>query len=334
MAIIYESEVPNPKELFVRDPQPKICDWQGRKALRLSGQGAGLLIVPNLSLPNGWIEVDIGSDGAAYPGIVFRVLDSLNYELGYIQPHTSGQWDALQYDPVFHGSNTWQLYYGSEAQKSVDVPMQTWHHLRIDFQDQRARLQVGEQEPLIVNQLAHNHKTGLLGLWTFLPAYFSNLRIGDDPIEIGSSLDQESKDQLPQGMVTEWFLEGFGVVATEANGILNLNRYLPNFGQEVKLIREINVQKAGDFIFNVGFSDQISFQIDGEVVFTGENIFHTSPKWEERGYVKPDQQISHSMSQGTHRLTATLKAKEYFGFGIALNIEGTGYSLLPAHLCQ
>ena len=115
MSIIYESAVPYPDELFVRDPKPEICEWQGQEALSLSGQGASLLVVPDLSLSRGWIEADIGSDGTAYPGIVFRVRDSLNYELAYIQPHTSGQWDALQYDPVFHGSNTWQLYYGSGA---------------------------------------------------------------------------------------------------------------------------------------------------------------------------------------------------------------------------
>jgi hypothetical protein len=334
MSIIYESEVPNPKELLIRDPKPEICNWQGRKALQLSGQGASLVIVPDLSLSQGWIEVDIGSDGAAYPGIAFRVLDGLNYELGYIQPHTSGQWDAMQYDPVFHGSNTWQLYYGLEAQKNVDVPVQTWHHFRIEFQNLRARLRVGEQEPLIINRLAHNHQSGLLGLWTYLPAYFSNLRIGDDLIEIGSSLDQEPNEELPSGMVIKWFLEGFGVVDTETNGVLNLNRYLPITEQEVKLIREIDVREAGDFVFKVGFSDQLKFQIDGEVVFTGENLFHASPKWEERGYVRPDHQIVHRLDKGMHRVTAILNAKEYFGFGIALNIEGAGYSLLPAHLSQ
>jgi hypothetical protein len=38
-------------------------------------------------------------------------------------------------------------------------------------------------------------------------------------------------------------------------------------------IREINVRKAGDFVFNVGFSDQLTFQINDEVVFAGENLY-------------------------------------------------------------
>jgi len=334
MSIIYESEVPDLNKLFVRDPKPQICDWQGRKALQLSGQGASLLVVPNLYLSQGWIEVDIGSDGAAFPGIVFRVLDSLNYELAYAQPHTSGKWDALQYDPVFHGSNTWQLYHGSGAQQSADVPPKTWFRLRVEFQDQRALVRVGEQEPLIVNRLAHTHQSGLVGLWTYLPAYFSNLRISDNSPEFLSSSKQESIEDSVPGTVTEWFLDGFGVVDTEANGILNLNRYLSISEKEVKLLREVDIHKDGRFIFNVGFSDQLTLQIDNEDIFNGENLYHDSPKWEERGYVSPDLQISHHLSKGIHRLTAILKAKEYFGFGIALNIEGGEYRYLPAQLCQ
>lgn len=334
MTILYECQAPDPKELFIRDPQPVICGWQGKKALRLSGQGASLLLVPGLSLAQGWIEVDLGSEGTAYPGIAFRVRDSLNYELAYIQPHTSGQWDALQYDPVFHGSNTWQLYYGSQAQQAVDVPAQTWHHLRIEFQDQTARIRVGEQEPLVVRQLAHPHRGGLLGLWTFLPAYFANLRVGDDAPDFGLGTEQALNEELPAGAVMEWFLDGFGVVDAEASGILNLNRYLPVSEQAVRLTREMRVDEAREFVFRLGFSDEITFQVDGEDVFTGENLFHVSPKWEERGYVRPDQSIRRYLSQGAHRLTTILKAREYFGFGLALNIEGAGYHLLPAQLCQ
>ena len=96
----------------------------------------------------------------------------------------------------------------------------------------------------------------------------------------------------------------------------------------------MRVETAGEFIFHLGFSDEITLQIDGEEVFTGENLFHVSPKWEERGYVRPDQAVSRYLSQGTHRLTAILKAREYFGFGLALRLEGAGYHWLPAELCS
>jgi hypothetical protein len=333
MTLLYESETPSPKEFYVRDPAAEVVTWQGREALRLSGQGASLAILPDLSLPQGRIEVDIGSEGAAYPGIVFRVFDTHNYELAYAQPHTSGKWDALQYDPVFHGSNTWQLYHGPGAQQVAQVPPLTWFRLRIEFRDQQAMIQVGEQQPLLVSRLAHGYQTGLVGLWTYRPAHFSKLRIWDDlPSSSSTSFPAPTGEPSP-GLVTEWFLEGFGKVTCEPSGILNLNRYLPITVEQVRLVRWIEMLESGSLTFSIGFSDELSLQIDDQVIFTGQNIYQSTPLWSDRGYVSMDKQVSHPLSRGQHSITATLKAKEFFGFGMALRIEGSEYRLLPAHLC-
>jgi hypothetical protein len=333
MTLVYESETPNPKEFYVRDPAPEVVTWQGREALRLSGQGASLAIIPDLSLPQGRIEVDIGSEGAAYPGIAFRVFDTHNYELAYAQPHTSGKWDALQYDPVFHGSNTWQLYHGPGAQQVAQVPPLTWFRLRVEFQDQQAVIQVGEQQPLFVSQLAHGYQTGLVGLWTYMPAHFSKLCIWDDLPGLSSISFPASPEKPSPGTLTEWFLEGFGKVTCEPSGILNLNRYLPITAEQVRLVRWIEMLESGSLTFSIGFSDDLLLQIDDQVIFTGQNIYQSSPNWADRGYVSMGQQVSHPLSQGPHSITATLKAKEFFGFGMALGIEGGDYRLLPAHLC-
>jgi hypothetical protein len=125
MGLIFECVLPDPKEFYLRDSSAVMVNWQGRKALRLSGEGPSLLLHPDLSLPQGRIEVDAGAEGTAFPGIAFRAADTQNYELAYAQPHTSGKWDALQYDPVFHGSNTWQLHFGDGAYKSAQVPPMT-----------------------------------------------------------------------------------------------------------------------------------------------------------------------------------------------------------------
>jgi hypothetical protein len=74
--------------------------------------------------------------------------------------------------------------------------------------------------------------------------------------------------------------------------------------------------------------------VDEQVIFSGENLYHSSPHWNERGYVSLDQQeVSIPLSQGRHRILADLQAKEYFGFGLALKVEGGEYHLLPAQLC-
>lgn len=139
MTLIYENDLSDPRDLFFRGAQAEAVEWQGRRAMKLSG----LALIPALSLAEGHIEVQIGADGTAYPGIAFRVADVANYELAYAQPHTTGKWDAIQYDPVFHGSNTWQLYHGEAFQKTAHVPTGEWFTFSIDFKDQWARIGVG-----------------------------------------------------------------------------------------------------------------------------------------------------------------------------------------------
>lgn len=329
--IVFESKTPELEDFYILDPAVESVTWQGRKALRLSGQGACLALLPQLSLSHGRIEADIASEGTAYPGIAFRVLDTHNYELAYAQPHTSGKWDALQYDPVFHGSNTWQMYHGPGAQQTVQVPLQTWFRLRIEFQGEQAMIRVDEQSPLLVSRLAHDHPAGLVGLWTYLPAYFCNLRVWDDLPDWSSiSFPPLPAEQAP-GTLTEWFLEGYGKVTCESSGILNLNRYLPVTVQETRLIRQVEVLESGSFTFDLGFSDDLILQVDDQVIFMGQNTFHDSPHWSERGYVSLEQQVRCTLPSGVHRITAVLKATEYFGFGMALRISGGAFNLLPVY---
>lgn len=334
MALIYESAVPDPDGVYVCGSRPQQVVWQEQPALRLSGEpGASLLVVPDLSLERGRVEVDIGADSAAYAGIAFRIRDSFNYELAYAQPHTSGQWDALQYDPIFHGSNTWQLYHGPGAQLAADCPPQSWFRLQVAFREDRAVVRVGEQAPLWVPRLAHGRGAGMVGLWTYLPAHFANLCIWDDvprawgEPDFGSAVFPALPDPA-EGAVTSWLLEGFGRVEAEPGGILNLHRYLPSSVQEARLVREIEVPEDGVLTFKVGFSDELTLQVDDDVVFSGENRYHCGPVWAERGYVTPDQEVVCTLSKGRHSVVATVCVKELFGWGLAVVIEGVR-RLLP-----
>jgi hypothetical protein len=328
MAKIYECDFPNLENLFIRDLNPSIEQWQDRKALRMSGEGACLLLIPDLELAKGQVAVDIAAERAAYPGIAFRVQDSLNYELAYAQPHTSGKWDAIQYDPVFHGSNTWQLYHGPGSQQVAEVPQGNWFRFRVGFHNQRAIIQVNEQDPLIVSELAHHSTSGLVGLWTYQPAYFSNLEIFDDPPQEIHRVISVNKETDP-GVITQWWLEGFGRVESEPGGILNLNRYLPVWVSEVKLSRDFEMVEDGELRIEFGFSDDLILQIDGEPIFTGEHIFKSSPTWEDSGYVSLENELDHQLNKGIHQLTAVLKSREHFGFGITLSLDGADYRILP-----
>jgi hypothetical protein len=332
MSKLYEAEVPDLKEWYVRDPDAACVDWQGRKALRLSGEGPSLLLHPEAFLAHGKIEVDIGAEGTAFPGIMFRATDTQNYELAYAQPHTSGKWDALQYDPVFHGSNTWQLYFGEGAYKTALVPPMTWFRLRVEFRGRQALIQAGDQPALLVEPLAHPVPAGRIGLWSYKPAFFSNLRIWDETPELSRAAFPACQPVPETGTVDGWFLEGFGAVSCEPSGILNLSRYLPAFTREVKLVRRIEMAADGVLAFQIGFSDELSLQVDGKDVFTGECTWKDTPEWSDRGYASLEHRVELNLSRGLHTITAVLKATEYFGYGMALRLEGEQVTLLPVDL--
>ena len=322
-------------DLDVHAAQAEAVTWQGREGLRLEN---GLALVPDCRLADASIEVLIGTDGPAYPGVAFRVADVLNFELAYAIPHVSGQWDALQYDPVFHGSNTWQVYCGPSYQQAAEVPTGRWFRLKVDFCGGRAAISVDGQPPLVVERLAHAARAGLFGLWTYRPAYFCDLHILpcdglDIPCGEMPSAAEGACPEPAEGTVEAWFAEGYGVVPCEPNGVLNLNRYLPVSIGQVRLVRRFDMGAEGAVTFECGFSDALSLELDGQEVFSGENTFKGFADRAARGYVDLGMQsLRQELAPGTHSLAAALRVSEPFGWGLALTAHGEGLRWLPAEL--
>jgi hypothetical protein len=320
----WEDELTDLDRLDMQARSAELVTWQGCRALRLDG----LALVPGLEVLDAAIELEIGAEGPCYPGIAFGVSDMVNYELAYAVPHCSGLWDALQYDPVFHGSNTWQLFHGQGYQQSALVPTGDWFRLRVDVHGGRAAIQVNEQPPLLVEQLAHPHLPGRVGVWTYRPALFRRLCVSSNGNVAGVAL--RPKPAAP-GILREWFLDGFGQVCCEPNGILNLNRYLPTALGTAHLLRDFNLAAAGEVTMAFGFSDELSLAVDGQECFAATNTFKGFGSYQERGYAAPDaHRLALRLERGMHRVLAELKVTEGFGWGMILSATGEGLRWLPA----
>lgn len=311
-----------------------------RNCIRVEN-GLVALTEPKLaSLSSGRIEVDIAAEGPAYPGIAFRIADNLNYELMYSQPHSSGQWDALQYDPVFHGSNTWQIYHGPKFQKEAVIPTGEWYTLVVEFRGKTGSIHLPGEEPLTVEGLAMPQTDGAVGIWTYLPAYFRDLRAyAIEPANTGPRLEEADTNgkvlsqSLPPGLITAWLAEGYGVVECESHGILNLNRYFPLSPGEVILTRRFCLEAERKVVMSFGLSDDLTLSVDGLPIYTSTKPYRPTAGIEGRGYIGFDTcKMSRTISAGTHTLSVKLKVTEPFGWGLALSLTGEGLRLLPAGL--
>jgi hypothetical protein len=172
----------------------------------------------------------------------------------------------------------------------------------------------------------------LFGLWTFRPAYFCDLRV--------SACDEldAPRGEMPtaaEGVVEAWFVEGYGVAACEPNGVLNLNRYLPAALGEARLIRHFETTEKGTLAFEFGFSDVLSLELDGQVIFEGEHTFAPGTERATRGYAELGAHaVEQVLEPGAHCLAATLRVSEPFGWGLALAVRGDGVGVrwLPVEL--
>ena len=82
-------------------------------------------------------------------GGIWRMHDRRNYEELYLRPHQSGNPDANQYTPVFHGLPGWQLYHGDGHGVAVTYPTDTWIHVKIVFSGTRGEVYIDSEEPVL-----------------------------------------------------------------------------------------------------------------------------------------------------------------------------------------
>ena len=82
--------------------------------------------------------------------------------------------------------------------------------------------------------------------------------------------------------------------------------------------------------FEFGFSDALSLELDGQMIFSGENTFKGFADRAARGYVELGMQsLRQMLAPGAHRLAAVLRVSEPFGWGLALAAHGEGLRWLP-----
>ncbi len=155
------------------------------------------IYLPDLDLHNGVIEVDVAGDMApgapglarGFVGVAFRITPDLKHEGIYIRPANGRAEDQIRrnHSCQYYAfpDHPWSRLRKEEPEKYesyVDLELNAWTSLRVEFRDGKARLYVhGNSHPtLVVNDMkmdAARHGWVALWLGTGTLAHFSNLKI-------------------------------------------------------------------------------------------------------------------------------------------------------------
>ena len=196
--------IPPDSSRWQLEGQAKAAEYQGRKCLLLDG---GAAILKDFEMRDGVIDVDVATPASrGFFGFDVRIdADGTNYEEIYLRQHKSGLPDAMQYTPVLNTGRNWQLYNGPGFTGAVDIPRDTWFHLRLEVTGAQAKLYVKDMDKpaLVMDDLKSGVQKGQVALYVLMGAtYFSNFEVRTTP----DAPWQRHLPPMPPNTLTKWSL--------------------------------------------------------------------------------------------------------------------------------
>jgi hypothetical protein len=219
----------------------------------------GIAYRPDVTLEDGTIEFELQPPGGIFAGIAFRMASTADYEIVYFISSEDGQrWKAIQYQPVFGGETTWQLY--NETPYLASIPKEAGRTLRvrIAIASDRAAVFLNDDPMAIlrVPDLKRDRMRGTIGFWSVAPDdaagnEIRNLRVDSTRVpSMGEPMGERahavpSPRQLMRWRVSERRAAPDGVhapatlpevltpdtwriVTAEASGVVNLTKAIGN----------------------------------------------------------------------------------------------------------
>ena len=302
--------VPPDSPRWELEGKAEVAEYQGRKCLLLDGGGATLR---DFEMRDGVIDVDVATPAArGFFGIQFRIAASGgDAEWVYLRQHKSGLADALQYTPVLHTGLNWQIYNGPGFTGAVDIPRDTWMHLRLEVTGAQAKLYVSnmEQPALVMDDLKSGARSGQVALYSLTGAtYFSNFQVRATP----DAPWERHLPPMPGGTLTQWSLSPsydaltrdlerplsaaerdtmrWQAVEAEPPGIVPINRYRmsphPRVSFQSDFSKRLERQPGMRVVYArtriasdrdqvkrllIGYSDDVSVFLNGKILWRGRS---------------------------------------------------------------
>jgi hypothetical protein len=313
---------------------------EGAQVLRMR-EGLATLKAPEFS--TGTVSFDVlfsgvSNIGALFSGLRFHTQGVGDYEFLYLRPHRSGEPDATQYTPVFHGDSGWQIYSGPEFATPEVYKLGGWNHVEIRIYPDSADVYINGARSLRIADLKSGHMSGGLALEASIGArrhygqiLYKNLRYSSEPLSRPADMPAPVRFE-PAGLVRSWTVSEAltdadaldragrsawaGVtwtpLAVETNGIANLARVTGRTKTNRTTIArfEVTADKVGSRLMRFGYSDISHIFVNGRPVFEGDaSFFVRDPQFQ--GIVGFHDAVSIPLNRG--RNDVVFVVKEDFG---------------------
>jgi len=300
--------VPPDSSRWIFEGRAGVAEYLGRRCIMLDG---GAATVKDLDLRDGVIDLDVATPAArGFFGIQFRT-DSVSGEFVYLRQHKSGLPDAMQYTPVLNTGLNWQLYSGPGFTGAVDIPRDTWFHLRLAIAGAQARLYVQDttKPALDMPDLKSGLERGQVALADLIGATcFSNVEIrptSDAPWErrlppmspgtlvrwsLSPAYDALARDPERPLSAAERAAIPWQAVQAEPPGIVTIYRYrlaphprvtfqtdwstrlTPQPGTKLVYARTVIPAKRDEVRkLYLGYSDEVSVFLNGRILYRGRS---------------------------------------------------------------
>jgi hypothetical protein len=283
----------------IKGRESRIEQHLGRESLYFKG---GIAWLRDVDFLDGIVEFDLAVTGErGFMGGIWRLVDEENYEEFYIRPHMSGNPDANQYTPIFHGRSGWQLYHGDGYGAPVEYRNNAWMHIRIVVSGGQGEVYVDSEEPvLFIREMKRRVRAGKIGIVTadFAHAHFSNFSytLKEKPVLKGRPA--EAAPPLP-GLIRRWsvsspfearLLDGkpfltdhdtrgltWTLVDSEPSGIVNLAAVQPAGDDLNTVFAKVSIRSDRVQVKKVlfGYSDVVKAYFNGRLIYGGTNLYRS-----------------------------------------------------------
>ncbi len=274
----------------------------GRDGLWVKGAA---LWVKDVELLDGTLEFDVSVSGErGFVGAAWRLQDEGDYEAFYVRPHMSGNPDATQYTPVYHGVAAWQLYHGEGYSAPVQLKTHEWMHVKIVVSGTQAEVYLDSEKPvLFIRELKRLPRPGRIGLVATGAgaAHFANFTysLAETPPLKAPPANPAPGPEAAPGIIRTWrlssafdeaALDGKFVLGeadirhltwdpshAEPNGLVNIaaQRSIGSKSDTVfarVTIRSDRIQVKKVFF---GYSDRVKAYSNGRLIYSGTNVYQS-----------------------------------------------------------